>query len=341
MAELAFADPSRVHLLWAVLVLAGLLAWLELRSRDVLGRFLSPTMQRRLVLAPSRARRLARIGLVALSLALGVLALMRPRTPGRTESVAGRSAADLMVVLDVSRSMLAEDAAPNRLGRAKAEVAELLERLEGQRVGLIAFAGRAAVLCPLTPDHGFFRMVLRGADTRSVSRGGTRIGEALRKAVEAYGPADGARLVLLITDGEDHDSYPLEAAREAREAGIRVVAIGFGSEAGSPITLVDPETGARHELRDSSGQVVRSRLDGELLRQIALETEGVYVPAGTSALDLESIVETHLRPLVKASSEPFTRRIPVERYRWFVLAALACLAAAVAVGSFAGRRLPA
>jgi Ca-activated chloride channel family protein len=144
--------------------------------------------------------------------------------------------------------------------------------------------------------------------------------------------------MLLITDGEDHDSYPLDAARAAVEAGIRIVSIGFGSEEGSEITLTDPETGARTVLTDRDGRVVRSRLDGDLLREIALLTEGVYIPAGTAALDLDSIVDRHVEPLVTDVADRNVRPVVIEHYRWFVLGALIALVAAVWVGSTRGAR---
>jgi len=336
IADWTFAHPRLVHLVWAAVGLVALLAWLEFRNVDALGRFLSPAMQSRLSRRASLVRRLVRLGLILVALLAGVVGLMRPQSRGGTEAVSARRvSADIMVVLDTSRSMLAEDAAPNRLSRAKAEVAEMVDQLTGHRVGLIAFAGRAAVLCPLTPDYGFFRGVLRDVDTRSAGRGGTRIGDAIRKAIAAFGPGSGARLILLITDGEDHDSFPMDAAKEAAAAGIRIVTIGFGSEQGSEITLTDPETGARSLLTDRDGNVVKSRLDGELLRKIALATEGVYVPAGVAALDLESIVERHVKPIVR-ETESATRTVTVEHYRWFVLAALVALVAAVWVGSTTG-----
>lgn len=335
MTGIVFANPELVHLVWLGVALTGALAVLEFRSRDGLGRFLSAAMQPRLVRTASLARRIVRLALVFAVLTLGVLALMRPQTPGGTESLPGRRiGADVMVVLDVSKSMLAEDAAPNRLARAKADVAEFVERVSGHRVGLVAFAGRPAVLSPLTADYGFFHLVLRNLDSSVVSLGGTRIGDAIRKAVAAFGPNRGvSRLMLLITDGEDHDSYPLDAVEEAVRAGIRIVAIGFGSEAGSEILLTDPDTGVKRPLLDRDGAVVTSRLDGELLRSIALRTEGVYVPAGTAAIDLDAIVEAHVEPLVADQAARLQRRAPTEHYFWLVLAALACLVAAVWAGS--------
>ena len=344
MDAIVFADPNWVHMVWPVLALVVVLAWLEFRGRDLLDRFVSPTMQGRLAERASTPRRIAKLALILLTLLFGVAALMRPQTPGGTEAVAARRvSADIMVVLDVSKSMLAEDAAPNRVARAKADVAEFMDRVTGHRVGLVAFAGRAAVMSPLTTDYGFFHLVLRGVDTASVSRGGTRIGDAIGKAVAAFGPNRGAsRVMLLITDGEDHDSYPLDAAQEAVDAGIRIVAIGFGSETGSEVTLTDPDTGVRTLLMDRDGVVVRSRLDGELLREIALRTEGVYVPAGTSAIDLDAIVEAHVDPLVADAGARLQRRAPTEHYFWLVLGAIVCLVGAVWAAAFrvppAGRR---
>lgn len=339
MDRIVFIDAHWVHLVWLAVGFVALLAFLELRARDTLGRFLSATMQTRLAQRQTLIRRTLKLVLVFATLLLGILALMRPQTPGGTETHSSRITADIMVVLDVSKSMLAEDATPNRLARAKAEIVEFIDRVTGHRVGLVAFAGRASVKSPLTSDYGFFRLVLRDVDSRSVSLGGTRIGDAMRKAVSAYGPFRGApRVMLLITDGEDHESYPLDVVEEVVAAGIRVVAIGFGSETGSEITLTDPETGARSVLTDKDGVVVRSRLDGELLREIALRSEGVYVPAGTSALDLDAIVEAHVEPLVADAAARITRRSPTEHYRWFVLAALLSLVAAVWIGSSSGTR---
>ena len=256
-SDLFFLYPGRVHLVWLAIAFGGLLAWLELRGRGALHRFLSAAMQSRLVDRPTLGRSIARTILIVVALVAGVFALMRPQTKGATETIsAGRISADVVVALDVSKSMLAEDAAPSRLARAKAEISDLATELSGQRLGLVAFAGRAAVMCPLTPDYGFFRMVLRGVNTDSVSRGGTRLGDAIRKSLEAFTPGASAKMILLITDGEDHDSYPLDAAKAAVEAGVKGVAIGFGSEQGSEIAITDPQTGAKSVLKDRSGQVV-------------------------------------------------------------------------------------
>lgn len=331
-------DPEWIHLIWAVAALTALWIILELRGKDALARFLSPTMQARLVTRASTARTVVRLGLIAVALAACVWALMRPQTRGQDQAVmASAFSADVVVVLDVSKSMLATDVKPTRLERAKFEIAKMVKQLPGDRVGLVAFAGRAALLCPLTPDQGFFNLVLGGIDVNSVSRGGTRIGEALRVATKAFPPGPGAKLVVLITDGEDHESYPLEAAKAAKGEGVRIVAVGLGSETGSPIELIDPKTGARTTLTHD-GQEVISRLDGETLRQIATETGGAYVPAGTSALDLESIVRHNVKPILRAEADRVSmRRVRGERFAWPLVLALIALVSALAVGAGARR----
>lgn len=334
---MTFANPELIHLAWPIAAITGVLLWMELRRNAALSDFVSAIMQRRLSVRPTRARRLVRVAFMGITMTMGMLAMMRPQTKGVTQTVsAARASADIMVVLDVSRSMLAEDAAPNRLARAKAEVSDMLDALLGHRVGLVAFAGRAVRLAPLTSDYSFFRMILRGADPKSVSRGGTRIGDALRVAIDAFSDEPGSKMILLITDGEDHESYPEEAAKAAMERGIRIVSIGFGSEAGSQILLTNPDTGARGPLLDDNKVPVVSRLDGELLRKIALTTEGAYIPAGVSALDLAPIVEEHIVPIVREQGPETVRIIPGERYPWFVLGMFLSLLFTVWLGATRG-----
>jgi Ca-activated chloride channel family protein len=332
-------DPIAIHLVWIAIAIVGSIAWLEQRGRTDLGRFVSAIMASRLAVRPTASTRIWRLVFIALFLLFGIAALTRPQSKGVPETVtADRLSADIMVVLDVSRSMLAEDSPPTRLARAKAEIREMLGEMSGHRVGLIAFAGRPASLSPLTPDYAFFRMALRGADPDSVQLGGTRIGDAVKRAVESFGSSTGSRVILLITDGEDHDSYPLEAAKAAEEAGVRIIAIGFGSEEGSQILITNPKTGAPEPVLDGDGQPVISHLDGKLLREMALATKGAYVPAGTAALDLESIVREHVKPIVRAAADQETRVVPRDQYPWFVLGALLCLVMAVLLGRGANRR---
>lgn len=338
MIEWTLQYPERVHLVWIALLIVGGLFVLELQSRTALSAFLSPVMQRRLTAQASMTRTIVKLSLVLAAMLCAIVAIMRPQARGETETVtASRAAADVMFVLDTSRSMLAEDTAPNRFARAKAEVGQLVTRLEGHRVGLVAFAGRAAPMCPLTPDHSFFRTVLATVDTRSAGRGGTKIGEAIKVALRGFPAGTGAKLIVLITDGDDQDPYSEEAAKAARDAGVKIIAVGLGSETGSQITLTDPVTKSKTTLMHE-GQPVISKLNGDQLRKVALVTEGAYVPAGTSAIDLDSIMESYVAPIVKEAEAEAVRVVPAERYPWFVLASLACLLAALWVGAGAGDR---
>ncbi len=333
MSDFVFAHPHLVHLLWLVLAATALLVWLERRGSDALSRLVSPWMQTRLVDRLSPGRRVARTVLLGASAAFAVLALMRPQW-GLQFIETPRVGAEIMIALDVSKSMLAEDVTPNRLERAKADIRDLLSYLDGDQVGLIAFAGRASVLSPLTPDFAFLRMVLDGTGPASVTRGGTRLEEPIRKAVAGFrDTTDVSRSILLITDGEDHDSFPLEAAKEAAERGVRILAIGFGDERGAEIVMTDPTTGERRPLRDADGKIVVSRLDGDTLRQIALTTDGAYIPAGTGVLDLASIYDRHIAGLTRGRLDGRGRTVRNEAFQWAVLASLLCLAASVLVGS--------
>lgn len=335
-----FVNVEYIHLVWVAVAITLALIGLEVRSRNVLGTFLSPVMQRRLTAQASPGRVGFRLGLVFLAMVSAVIALMRPQARGATEAVAASApSADVVFVLDTSRSMLAEDTAPNRLARAKAEIGQVVARLEGHRVGMVAFAGRAVQVCPLTPDHAFFTTVLSTIDTRSAGRGGTKIGEAIKVALRGFPTGGGAKLVVLITDGDDQDPYSEEAAKAARDAGVKIIAVGLGSETGSQITLTDPQTGAKTTLMHDGAPVI-SKLNGDQLRKIALVTEGAYVPAGTSAIDLDSIMESHVQPIVRAAADASIRRIPSERFQWLVLASLGFLLAALWVGAGAGDRRP-
>lgn len=331
MMGIDFAAPAWIHGVWGVIVLVVLLLWFERRGTGALERFVSRVMQSRLVERPTTRRRVARIACLGLSALALVVALMRPQW-GTTFISTPSVGAKIMVCLDVSKSMLAEDVAPNRLERAKADIRDLLPYLQGDQVGLIGFAGRATVFCPLTEDFGFFRLVLDDVSHYSVARGGTQLAEPIRKAVDGFGEAsDLARAIILITDGEDHDSFPMEAAKAAAERGIKIVAIGFGDEVqGSEIRYTDPRTGATQTLL-YQGKPVISRLDGDTLRELASMTEGVYVPAGTGALDLKSIYDRHLAPLTRGAFDGSRRAVRQEGYQYAVMAALSLLGLAAAL----------
>jgi len=336
MNQWSWAHLELVHLMWPAAALVAFLGYREFANRQHLGRFVSKEMQKRLVHSISRERRVFRLFFIFAAMAFGIMALMRPQTKGIVTTVnSTRVAADIVVALDVSKSMLAEDAAPNRLARAKSEISRMMDQLAGHRLSLVVFAGKATILSPLTPDYGFFRMMLRGASPSSVSRGGTAIGEAIRTSLAAFDEDGGAasRLLVLITDGEDHDSYPEEAAQEAKEAGVTIVAIGLGSESGSKILITNPRTGVQEVVKDREGNEVMTRVDGELLTAITQVTDGVYIPAKVAALDLQEIVDEHIEPIVEEASLKASRSIPGERYPIMLLLSLLSLLLSVFLGA--------
>jgi len=268
-------------------------------------------------------------------LLLAILALARPRWGEYFEELTGRGV-DIFVVLDVSRSMLAEDVAPNRLERAKADVIDLLGAVKGDRVGLILFAGKAVVKCPLTLDYGFFQLVLKEAAPGEVPAGGTLIGDALRKAARCFSKdRRRQRLVVLITDGEDHESFPLKAAAALAEEGIKVVSIGLGS----------PDEGARVPLRPGAtdyltheGQVVWSKLDETALGEIALRTDGAYVPARTRSYDLGQVYRDQIAQLQAEEAIGKKRKQFRDRFQWFLWPALLVLLVETSLAFYPRRR---
>lgn len=312
--------------LWILPLLAVLMMYAHRRRLAAARRFADQPMIERLMPPAGTLRAWIKGGLLLLGVGLLVVAAARPRFGVYFEHVSARGV-DLFVLLDVSRSMLAEDVAPNRLERAKSDIRDLLRKLPGDRVGLIAFAGAPATIVPLTSDQGFFLGALEGVNTDSAPRGGSLIGDAIRKAIESLEVTrDRDQVVVLITDGEDQDSFPQEAAEQAAEREIKIFTVGLG----------DPQEGRRIPVRDAAGSVrylkhegqeVWSRMDERLLKEIALKTSGAYIPARTRTYDLGQIYEDHLAGLTRGEIQAEKRKRYAERFQWFVIAGLAALLA--------------
>jgi len=326
-------NPIWLFALWVLPLLAVVLVHAHRRRSAAARRFADPAMLNRLMPPSGIPRAWVKGGLLLTGVALLVVAAARPRFGGYFEQISARGV-DLFVVLDVSRSMLAEDVAPNRLERAKSDIRDLLRKLPGDRVGLIAFAGAPTVVVPLTTDQGFFLNALEGVNTSSAPRGGSLIGDAIRKAVESLDVTrDRDQVIVLITDGEDQDSFPLEAAEGAAEREIKIFAVGLGdTDEGRRIPVRDEAGNVRYLKHE--GQEVWSRMDERLLKEIALKTSGAYIPARTRAYDLGQIYEAHLAGLTRGEIQTQKRKRFAERFQWFVFFGLAALLGEMLVAAY-------
>jgi Ca-activated chloride channel family protein len=278
-------------------------------------------------LAPSLdlSRAWIRAGLTSLTLVALTLALMDPRWGMQVEQVQRRGL-DAIFVLDVSRSMLAGDATPSRLERAKQFVIDASEALEGDRVGLVDFAGSASLRVPLTLNYAAFRQAVQNLEPKGAARGGSMLGEAIRMAANSFPVADkGARAVIVLSDGEDMGSDPAKAATEALEAsGVRVYTIGIGdSRDGARIPLVGADGQRRYLVHD--GQEVWSKMNPDTLREIAQAGGGAFIPAGTAQIDMAGVYRDSLAGLDRVDQEASLVKRQTPRFQWFAAAALVLL----------------
>jgi Ca-activated chloride channel family protein len=331
VAEAAVSTFHFYHpFMLVLLALLPFLAWLFLhaasRRRAALRLFMEEGMLTRLSLPVSRGRRAAKAVLVLAALAMLAVSLARPAWD-RKETMVKRSGRDVVFMLDVSKSMLAEDLAPNRLEHAKLAIMDAVDRLRGDRVGLVVFAGSAVVKCPLTLDYGFFRTALDGISPESVSRGGTMIGDALRTVLRDVldNQEKAFKDVILITDGEDHESYPVEAAKAAGDQGVRLIVIGLGDEKeGQRIPIRDAE-GHKSFLK-YQGQEVWTKLDAKTLRDMAKATPGGrYLPVATGTINLGEVYQEFIASADKRELESKSTEQYEEKFQIFLAAALSLL----------------
>ncbi len=281
-----FEHYEYLWLLWLVPMIVLVYAWSFYRKSKLLKRFATPAMLQRINRTVSRPGQIVKAGLLVYVIIAITIALTQPLWNPHTKrnTLQGR---DVVVLLDVSRSMLAEDIYPNRLERAKLWIKDLLDDIEGDRVGIVAFAGSTAIVSPLTSDYNFIQLALDDVTYATASQGGTNIGDAIRKATEEIfdKQENDFKDIILITDGDDHESFPLEAAKVAAQAGIRIFAIGIGNDKdGTPIPIID-ENGRKSFLK-YEGEIVKVKLNGESLREIVYATPGGrYFNVGTGTIE--------------------------------------------------------
>jgi Ca-activated chloride channel family protein len=324
-------NDKALWLLFAVpVVLVPAYLWCFWQKSRALKILANSEMLKKINNAVSLKRQIFKAFLLLAAFVSIVVALTEPKWNPQAQKIR-RQGRDICILLDTSRSMLAEDIKPSRLERSKIAIADLLETLAGDRIAIVTFAGNSTVKCPLTQDYAFVRMALADISTESTSRGGTMIGDAIRKATEEVFDKQSRKYkdIILITDGEEHEgteSFPVQAAEKAAAEGVRIIAIGLGDEnEGSRIPITGPN-GEKTFLK-YKGEEVWSKLGGDLLRNIAYVTEGgKYLSVGPgTTLDLGQIYENLIASAAKRELESTTMLKYDEKFQVFVALGLILL----------------
>lgn len=319
-----FASPQ---ILWLLLVLPPALMlflwWAGRKKQALLGRFIESRLLNELLAGVSPTRRKVRWALLVAAVVFAVFTLARPQWGFDWEKARQRGL-DIVVAIDTSKSMLAENVAPNRLARAKLAALDLMQQAKSDRLGLVAFAGNAFMECPLTIDDVAFQQCVETLDVNTIPLGGTAIAEAIETAAKSFKyEADNFKVLVILTDGKDHDPHAVEAATQAAKTGMKIFTVGLGTAEGGllPIKEADGRTDFVH---DEAGNVVKSRLDEPLLQKIAAAGGGFYLPL-RGAKTMETLYERGLAPLPKTEGkEKFIRRYH-ERFYWPLAAAILLL----------------
>jgi len=326
-----FEHPDYLYLLILLPVMLLIFIASERLRKKALNRFTSSILLKVLMPDSSAWRKWFRHTLWQLSVFFLIIAISNPQTGARMEEFK-RKGIDLFLAIDVSNSMLAEDIVPNRLERSKQAIGRLIDKLEGDRIGMIVFAGRAYVQLPITTDYQAARMFLSTVNPAVIQAQGTAIGESIRLAISSFDQNEHSKAIIIISDGEDHEESAIEAAEEAAKAGIRVYAIGMGLPDGAPIPMVN-EYGKRTGFRkDKNGNTVVTRLNESILQEIALRANGYYTRANNTRSGLEFIFE-EINKLEKAEIEARIFTDYDDRFQIFLAIALMLLLAEMIVSN--------
>jgi Ca-activated chloride channel family protein len=310
-------------LLWLwMLPLLALMVWRGMRKRhDILKAFAVSRSHPAIIRHAQQNRRWLQ-GVLMLGTLLGLIVAMAGPQYGYKWQEIERKGIDIMIALDCSRSMLAEDIQPSRLDRAKREILDLLSLLQGDRAGLVAFAGSAFMQCPLTLDYNAFNLFLNVLSPDFMPVGGTDLAAAIETATAGFDPeSQSEKAIILITDGEHTGDDPLNAAREAAKNGIKLFCIGVGSPEGFPIP--DQAGGFK---KDADGKIILTRIDENLLKKIAVLTSGTYVRSVAGDMDLDVIYHREIKDKMEAAKfKDGRKKVWEDRFQWFLGAALICL----------------
>jgi Ca-activated chloride channel family protein len=339
MTDIELGNPNHANWLWLVACIVALVLLAAGWNRRAALRFATSEMIDRILPGRSVGRALVTGMLVAASMALLVACIVDMRW-GQVQRQIPQQGIEVMFVLDVSRSMLAEDVTPNRLQRAKQMIKDTIDEMAGDRVGLVLFAGEVRQKIPLTSHYGDFKQTLDEVGPHSVNRGGSRLGDAITIANQAFlSQTNEHKAILLLTDGEDQESKPVDAARRARdEHGVRIFTIGLGDlEQGAriPIASASPAGNKpRKNYLQHDGQQVWSKLNGEILAEVAAETGGAYIPAGTKQVNMSDVYHGYIAKIEQKEFETAKIDRLEARFQWFLAPALMLLLIEVALSSW-------
>ena len=325
LLDITFENMLWIYLLVPLVGLFALLFYLGYRRRQAgIASFLSQSLRQSFTQQVSGNKRTIKKVLILLGAAILILAIARPQL-GYYWEERPEETTDILFALDTSKSMLAPDIKPNRMFRAKLAIEELVSNLEGVRIGLIPFAGDAFLWCPLTYDREAFIDTLKGVDTKIIPVGGTNLLSAVETAERSFTDSSTTtKIMILITDGEDLSGQLDQKLPQIVKQGWTVHAVGIGTEEGELIPIVK-EDGSTAYVTDEEGRVVKTKLDSETLKKIAEATHGSYQPLGPTGEGLRELFEKKIQPELQIREEKRLRKIPIERYGWFVAAALLLL----------------
>lgn len=294
------------------------------REKKALEHFARKELLPELLSSLDSESRKKKLILVFTAIAFSIVALMRPQWGFYWEE-GKRSGLDILIAIDTSRSMLAEDVKPNRLEHAKEMIRELVKGLRGDRIGLIAFSGRAFLACPLTNDYAGVLFSLQNLDENLIPKGGTSLSSAIGEALKSYrGEEKKYKVLILLTDGEDHEGDPIRLIENAKQEGLRIFSVGIGTPEGDLIPMTRGD-GQKEFLKDGQGRVVKSHLNEDLLRKIALKADGNYVKAEGEISGLKQIYEERLSKMEKGEFEGKMRKKNTERFQIPLMIALLLL----------------
>lgn len=321
-----FAQPN---ILWLLLILPAALVvffWWAWRERQrAMTQFIQARLLPGLTSGVSPARQKFRFICIIWAVTLLIVALARPQWGFSWEETKVRGL-DIVVAIDTSKSMLAEDITPNRLARAKLAALDLMQQAKSDRLGLVAFAGSAFLQCPLTIDDNAFRQSVEALDVNIIPQGGTALAEAIKTAMDAYKEGENFKVLVILTDGEDNDENALAATESAAKEGMKIFTIGIGTAEGELLRVKDAK-GRIDYIRDEQGNVVKSRLNEGLLQQIAGATEGGFYLPLRGAKTIDTLYEKGLAPLPKSEGQEKLVKRFHERYHWPLAAAILLLLA--------------